>query len=80
MNKFNLIIVVFLLLFCGCKRKQTTQNKMSNTSRTDSTETITEFDSIDIYGKWYYTEYTDSTIKYKKFLAILGHWLHSHTR
>jgi len=66
MNKFNLIIVVFLLLFCGCQRKQTTQSKVVNASKTDSIETITEFDSIDIYGKWYYTEYTDSTIQHKK--------------
>jgi len=66
MNKFNLIIVVFLLLFCGCQRKQTTQNKVENTLKADSIETTTEFDCNDIYGKWYYTEYTDSTIKHKK--------------
>ncbi|MHB9140822.1 MAG: hypothetical protein ACYC25_02985 [Paludibacter sp.] len=57
MKRFSFIILLFSLLTLGCQPKQTTQNK---------TKTSIISDSIDIFGKWYYTEYTDSTIKYKK--------------
>jgi len=56
-NKLNVIILIFSLFILGCQPKQTTEDK---------TKTIIESDSIDIFGKWFYTEYTDSTIKNKK--------------
>ena len=57
MKNFSLVILTFCLLTLGCQPKNSTQDK-----------TIKELDSdsILISGKWYYTEYTDSTISERK--------------
>ena len=64
MKKFKLIILLLSLLILSCQRKQTKQNKIATSI--ESIIVDIESDSIDIFGKWYYTEYTDSTIKYRK--------------
>ena len=52
-----LIILTSITLTISCQSGQSS-NEKSNIS-SDSL-------NLDIYGKWYYTTYTDSTIKYKK--------------
>jgi|GEM_PF-2340733 len=57
MTNNTLIILLLSFSIIGCHPKRSTQvNEKS----------VIESDSIDIFGKWYYTEYTDSTIKDKK--------------
>ena len=57
MKKLSVILLVFCLLAVACQNKQSTEDK---------TKIELNSDSIVIAGNWYYTEYTDSTIKYKK--------------
>lgn len=57
MTNNALLLLLFSVLTISCQPKQSTQTKV---------EAVIESDSIDIFGKWYYTEYTDSTIKDKK--------------
>jgi hypothetical protein len=58
------LILVIILNSCG-------NNKTPKQELVYSKDTITldeKATTSDISGKWYYTEYTDSTIKYKKNL------------
>ena len=57
MKNLSLVILAFCLLTFGCQPKNSTQDK---------TTKVLDSDSILISGKWYYTEYTDSTIKERK--------------
>lgn len=57
MKKISLIVLALSLLNISCHRKNKIQDK---------TKLNLESSSINVFGKWYYTEYTDSTIKQKK--------------
>jgi hypothetical protein len=57
MTRQFLIILTLITLTISCQSRQSSNGKSDISS-----DSLT----LDIYGKWYYTTYTDSTIKYKK--------------
>lgn len=57
MTRHFLIIFTLITLAISCQSRQS-----SNGIKDITSDSLT----LDIYGKWYYTTYTDSTIKYKK--------------
>jgi len=55
MKAISLLVLLPILLTMSCRNRQSVQENPKN-----------ESDNVDIFGNWYYTEYTDSTIKEKK--------------